>query len=241
MLSHPPQLNHLDDCPPPITDTTALTEIAKTWSIFPVSEASPISLRALRPSSGSSELLPINRTFTARDFPKVQDRQHAFEQSALELNQVGYNTYIVMNPIRPDFCGNAVSDRDIACRQRLLIDLDRTSGLDAPATDAEIDAAADVAHTIIDYFRVERGFELHRMMSGNGHHIYIPLNDIPNDSTAKTLCQQFLMNLARRFNTTDVKVDTSVFNASRITKVPGTIARKGLEAPGRPYRMARVL
>jgi hypothetical protein len=31
-----------------------------------------------------------------------------------------------------------------------------------------------------------------------------------------------------------------VFNASRITKVVGTVARKGLESEDRPYRMARV-
>jgi len=40
---------------------------------------------------------------------------------------------------------------------------------------------------------------------------------------------------------TEMSIQELVFNASRITKVVGTIARKGPESEGRPYRMARVL
>jgi hypothetical protein len=53
--------------------------------------------------------------------------------------------------------------------------------------------------------------------------------------------------LAKRYDTATVKVDTGVYNASRITKVPGTIARKGVEVEDptgineRCYRMASVL
>jgi hypothetical protein len=47
--------------------------------------------------------------------------------------------------------------------------------------------------------------------------------------------------LADKFDNNIVKVDTSVFNASRITKVVGTIARKGIESEGRPYRKACML
>ena len=50
-----------------------------------------------------------------------------------------------------------------------------------------------------------------------------------------------LKNLATEFDNDTVKIDTTVFNASRITKVVGTFARKGLESEGRPYRMARVI
>ena len=49
------------------------------------------------------------------------------------------------------------------------------------------------------------------------------------------------MKLANKFDNEIVKIDTVVYNASRITKVVGTIARKGLESEGRPYRMARVI
>jgi hypothetical protein len=49
-----------------------------------------------------------------------------------------------------------------------------------------------------------------------------------------------LHRLADRFDNDVVKIDTSVYNASRITKVVGTVARKGAEGPARPYRVAKL-
>jgi hypothetical protein len=77
-------------------------------------------------------------------------------------------------------------------------------------------------------------------MSGNGHHLYYILNEIPNTPESESVVEMVLHNLARKFDNTQVKVDTVVFNASRITKVPGTIMRKGVESMDRPFRMAVV-
>jgi len=49
-----------------------------------------------------------------------------------------------------------------------------------------------------------------------------------------------LHDLASRFDNSVVGIDKAVFNASRITKVPGTVMRKGQETPERPYRVAEV-
>jgi hypothetical protein len=108
----------------------------------------------------------------------------------------------------------------------------------APATDDEVEAARQVANAI-QAFMEERGWsDPIRVMSGNGHHLYYMLADMPNNEESKLGIQELLLNLAFRFDNDLVKVDTVVYNASRITKVPGTIARKGIEAEGRPYRMA---
>ena len=77
-------------------------------------------------------------------------------------------------------------------------------------------------------------------MSGNGHHLYYVLSDIPNDNEATRTIALFLKKLAEKFNNPAVKIDTAVSNASRITKVLGTIARKGIATAERPYRMARL-
>jgi hypothetical protein len=61
---------------------------------------------------------------------------------------------------------------------------------------------------------------------------------MPNNDESKHLIQTTLLNLAHHFDNDKVKIDTVVFNASRITKVLGTIARKGLASEDRPYRMA---
>jgi hypothetical protein len=50
-----------------------------------------------------------------------------------------------------------------------------------------------------------------------------------------------LQSLADIFNTDSVEVDTKVSDAGRITKIPGTIARKGKESADRPYRQAVVV
>ena len=77
-------------------------------------------------------------------------------------------------------------------------------------------------------------------MSANGYHLYYILDDISNDLGSASLVQRFLKNLACYFDNDLVGVDTTVYNASRITKVPGSIARKGVETDDRPYRMAEV-
>jgi hypothetical protein len=71
--------------------------------------------------------------------------------------------------------------------------------------------------------------------------LYYVLPEFKNSEESKEFTQTLLLNLSDKFDNEIVKIDTSVFNASRITKVVGTVARKGLESEGRPYRMARML
>jgi uncharacterized protein YdcH (DUF465 family) len=106
--------------------------------------------------------------------------------------------------------------------------------------ETEIDAATQLADEIAGYLQAEGWGTPLRMMSGNGVHLYVPL-DLPNDATSRVQVRTLLGKLAGKFDTPAVQVDTCVHNASRITKVPGTIARKGEPSEARPWRMARVL
>jgi hypothetical protein len=78
--------------------------------------------------------------------------------------------------------------------------------------------------------------------SGNGFHLLYRI-DLPNNDEAKELVRRCLLALASRFDTPEVFVDKSVFNASRITKAYGSVARKGADAPqiGRAHRRSRML
>ena len=160
---------------------------------------------------------------------------------ALELNNQGFNTYIVMNPIRGDFIGSAAKDTDIASRRLLLVDIDRSTSKSNPATEQELQAARSTALAIMEFTSQLNWAEPKMMMSGNGYHLYYRLPDLPNTQETTRLIEQTLKNLARKFNTDSIEVDTSVFNASRITKVPGTIARKGTASSNRPYRQAVIV
>lgn len=220
-------------------------EASKLWNVLPAMPRSPLCIRAL-PPSGCNDYLPVaNVTFNINDFTSVDDQKAAFIDTALDLSQRGYNVYTTLNPVSPEFPGDlanglAVKDVDIAFRHRLLIDLDRVNAT-CPATDDEIEASKVVADQIASYLSDRYGTDVYRVMSGNGHHLYLPLDNLPNDNVHKIYCQQLLADFAQHFDTPEIRVDRSVFNAARITKVPGTIARKGVEEPGRPFRMARVL
>lgn len=62
--------------------------------------------------------------------------------------------------------------------------------------------------------------------SGNGYHALFRI-DLPNDDESKLLVQRVLQALDFRFSTATVKIDVSVYNPSRITKLYGTTACKG--------------
>jgi hypothetical protein len=217
---------------------TAADEIKKVWQIVASGSTSILELRALWPSG----ILPAKKVqiqlFRATDFLTVDECRLAFEAEALRLNSLGFNIYIVMNPINESFQGKSAGDADISHRDLLLIDIDRAEKKTAPATDDDVEASRLVADSIKTFMEELGCSDPIRVMSGNGHHLYYLLADTPNDEESKFRVQQFLLTLAQRFDTDIVKVDTVVFNASRITKVPGTIARKGPESEGRPYRMA---
>jgi len=215
-------------------------EVKKMWQIFAVGAKSVLELRALAPQGGVLKLKPVIKQFRASEYKGVEECKCAFEDDALRLNALGYNIYIVMNPIKSCFTGYSAGDNDIAYRDLLLIDIDRSVKKVEPANDAEIEAARLTAKQIISYLS-ERGFsDPIQVMSGNGHHLYYILNEIPNTPESESVVEMVLHNLARKFDNTQVKVDTVVFNASRITKVPGTIMRKGVESMDRPFRMAVV-
>ncbi len=215
--------------------------LSTMWKVFHSDEVRPLSLRAIWPRYRIPSRPVQNVTFTARDYPTAAERRQAFDAKASELNAEGYNVYVVMNPIREDFTDGAVRDADIAFRDLLLIDIDRAGATDCPASDDEITAASALADQVSADPALE-GLELRaRVMSGNGVHLYYAPPQMPNEEVSKLEVQELLRLLARKFDNDEVKIDQSVFNASRITKVPGTVARKGVVSDGRPYRIAQVI
>lgn len=217
-------------------------EIKNHWSIHVPLNNRPISLRAIKPKGSRQDLFPLNRTYHPSDYDSLNALKSAFEVDALSLNNKGYNVYTVMNPIRSDFLGNgAVKDADITHRSIVLIDIDRSGDTNCPASDSEIEAAFDLAQKVAAYLKAEGFSDPYRVHSGNGCHLYYRVSETLQTATISQDVERFLKGLARQFNNSVVGIDTSVYNASRITKVIGTIARKGIESEGRPFRMARLV
>jgi hypothetical protein len=227
------------------------------WRLIAAGPECILELRAIAPKGHNLTPKNITKHFHGENFASVEQLKQAVELWALQQNDNGYNIYVVMNPIRLGFNGTAVTDADIECRDLLLIDIDRVQGGDQPASPEEIDAAFNLAGKVEDLFK-NTAAELAghpdypnitgtmtppiKVMSGNGVHLYYLLVDAPCDDETRDQTHKLLLTLKHHFDNAEVKIDTSVYNASRVTKVPGTIMRKGQENPeeGRVFRRAYV-
>lgn len=213
-------------------------EIKNTWRVISSSQISVLEMRAISPSCIQPQLPSVIKHFRPSGFSSEEAMRSAFENEALRLNAIGYNMYVVMNPIRPDFDGVAAKDSDISHREVMLIDIDRAHDTKNPATDEEVEQARRVGDAIVEFLSGCGLVKPIRVMSGNGHHLYYPLKNVANNEEAKDVIKTTLTCLNEIFGDEAIKIDTNVFNASRITKILGTVARKGAASADRPYRMA---
>jgi len=135
---------------------------------------------------------------------------------------------------------SATADADIAWRDWLLIDADprRVSGVSS--TDEEKAKALTVTRSIYKYLR-NMGFPSPVVAdSGNGYHLLYSVN-MKNTAENTELVKRFLQAVDMMFSDDYVEIDTSVFNASRITKLYGTFTQKGSNTEERPHRQSRLL
>ncbi|WP_278530614.1 DUF927 domain-containing protein [Enterococcus asini] len=134
-----------------------------------------------------------------------------------------------------------IKDSDIESYRFLFIDVDSVKKVKGEsATAAEKKAAVDLAKKILDHLK-EEGFSSPIVVdSGNGTHIFIPV-ERNKALEAKKVFQSFLKVLSGRYSNGDVQVDTSVFNPSRLCKLVGTPATKGTSTEERPYRPSTLL
>lgn len=180
------------------------------------------------------------------------DAEHRAQlaEAATRYNNAGA-VYVVMNTVKPellgrycnrmqDYASTTTSDHDILRRRWFLIDLDPVRPAGIGSTDDQLQIAKDKAEGVRDFLAAEGWSEPVLCESGNGIHLLYPV-DLPNDDQAKSLVELALKGLAERFDDALVKVDTSVFNAARITKLYGTVANKGDHTARTPWRISRIV
>jgi putative DNA primase/helicase len=166
-----------------------------------------------------------------------------FVEAALACDGSVSGVYAVLNEIDPASVAvtnrvqqapkSTTSDSQIRRRRRLLIDVDPTRPSDTSASEAELALARQTAQAIAEFLR-DLGFpEPAAGVSGNGAHLIYAIDLAPNDGGLVKRC---LQALAFRFNDVAVQVDETVANPARITKLYGTLARKGLGSSERPHR-----
>jgi hypothetical protein len=91
----------------------------------------------------------------------------------------------------------------------------------------------------VDEYLFDRGWPAPAILdSGNGTHLLYRV-ELANDDEARQLVKAVLAVLADRFDCADAQLDRKNYNANRISKLPGTWARKGTDTPERPHRLAQ--
>ena len=217
-----------------------MSNIDDHFIVHPHYGDSPLEVRAISKAGART------RIFYPKDYSNPKEMQEAFYGYAMNLNQQGYNCYTVMNPIRPEFRasgGKGTTKDGIAKRTKVMVDLDRkcNESKKHPATSDELSRAEELIDKISDY-AVEVGWgRPNKVMSGNGYHLYFTLAGLENDDESELLIKEMLETLAEKFDTNEFEIDTVVFDVNRITKIIGTVARKGKETPDRPYRTVELI
>lgn len=216
------------------------------------------ALEAMMRPGDVHELCTIRSDKGYRGKPQIDVAYVASPEKAAELvSRYTFRTatacYVGLNPVDQalhsryhDRFEEAASlrtkDGDVVCYRNLLVDVDPVRPVGVSATDAELAAAGGITTSIAAYL-TEEGWPLPVIegTSGNGGQLIYRLPDLPNNHESTAVVRRVLNSLAALFDTDAVKVDTGVFNTSRITKIPGTAACKGDHTKDRPWRKAKAV
>ena len=164
-----------------------------------------------------------------------QDVTDSLLDEVEEMNSKGFGIYATLNPVEPDKA--AVEPRlsksltTKACvrhRSFLLVDLDRKIKGTESATEADLRDSLEVATSICDM--ITSSFpdvtQPAVICSGNGHAVIIPVF-MANTKGSTEAARRLLIHLNQIFCADRrCQVDTSVTDASRVSRVPGTINTK---------------
>jgi hypothetical protein len=135
---------------------------------------------------------------------------------------------------------DTTSDSDITAYRWFLVDIDpkRNSGISS--TNEELEAAKTSSGRVKEYL-ANMGFSKPiEALSGNGCHLLYAI-DLPNNDENEKLIKQCLYALDAIFTNDQVDIDRSVYNPSRVSKLYGSIARKGADTEERPHRMSQIV
>lgn len=138
------------------------------------------------------------------------------------------------------YAKNTTTDQEIETRRLLLIDVDPERPAGISSTNEELQSAYEVLKQVVGYLS-NIGFSAPVVAcSGNGYHALYKI-DLPNTKEVTELIKRFLVTLDKKFSNEKAKIDKTTYNASRITKLYGTIACKGDNMENRPHRRSKII
>jgi len=215
-------------------------------------------------TNGVWEIRALNASLTGGRYNRGGTVSGYFNSIPKCLDELGRITkasgiYITLNPVLPDLMartynrlveaeqGSLTKDHQVVDRRWLLIDLDAIRVQGVSSTEAEVTAAMIKADIIKADLTAKGWPDPVVSMSGNGYHLLyrvdIPCNKGDKSADEHDLLKRVLQGLGAQYSDDSIHVDLTVFNASRITKLYGTLVAKGDNCPelGRIHRMSRLV
>jgi len=163
------------------------------------------------------------------------------------------NVYVVGNDISDETFNaflsgvgdaKAICDHHIERRRHFLVDGDPARFYEGrgpvSATEEERAWVEAACETVVMLAAMSGFAEPVLVDSGNGFQAHFAI-DLPNDEESAALIKSVLKAFAALIDSDKGHIDTTVGNASRLVRLPGTVNRKGPTTPDRPHRMARIL
>ncbi|MCO7126061.1 hypothetical protein NIE88_09760 [Sporolactobacillus shoreicorticis] len=191
--------------------------------------------------------MKTNKGTVSGYFSRLED----LAESSLRFEHGAPGVYFTLNPVKKALLAraenrtmlrmpNLTADSDIESRRWLPLDFDpvRPSGISS--TDKEHEAALTLAQEVKGHLSACGFPEPVSADSGNGAHLLYRIQ-LPNDDASRQLIKRVLEVIADRFSTKTVHIDKTVYNAARIWKLYGTLARKGDNTKERSYRHSKIL
>jgi len=136
------------------------------------------------------------------------------------------------------------ADGHIEQIKNLLVDIDPIRPAGTSTTVQEHESALEMAQIIRADLKNQGWPEPLVGDSGNGGHLIYPL-DLPNTQESVDLVKAVLKALSLRYQERlarlNLEVDQAVFNPARLTKLYGTMVKKGDNTQERPHRLARII
>jgi putative DNA primase/helicase len=230
--------------PPRVLDYSWQEPLARqvaAWLRVLVAADQVVELRALNVTQPSGAKVTCSGFYNADGLERMAG-------DALDLTADAEGVYFTLNPLHPSLLArrynqvaparDTASDADVLGRRWLLVDADpvRKSGISSTAEEKR--RAWQTMRTVHAWLAGRGWPEPVLADSGNGYHLLYRI-DLPKEDGG--LVKNVLEGLAARFDSEAVKIDTKVFNPSRIVKLYGTVARKGTSLRERPHRRTGVL
>lgn len=138
---------------------------------------------------------------------------------------------------------NSTSDEEITAYKYILVDVDVEKKTGISSSDEEVAEAKEALKSVY-LFLMGMGFAKPLLaFSGNGFHAiyktHIPLTDENRTEVTDTI-KRFLKVLNKYCGSAKAHPDEVTFNPARITKLIGSVARKGSDTKERPHRLSKI-